>query len=332
MRDKRVVNDVAFAAPVWGMLHAETIDGVLYTTHRRKSIPLMGPRPANFGMASSEGAYERVSSECYHWEGRIEVDPAIEKAEKNPGEIFARNAKDVLEGGLLAAEFSLIYGTALSKDRAPGFLQSVGPYMTISAKSDYRNLKKGDAGYDAAVADNSGMSVWFIVNNDRRMGIQFGNQAGFHFGQIRMVDVPRKTHEGQAGEITLKRQNVDSWWGFACLSAFGLGRLKNVSPETGLTTDMLDDALGMFPAGIKPTHIIMNRKAQTLLKRSMTTAVVMNVGGKQVSVKASDVPPPTSYLSIPIVITDGILDDESDASIASLAAMRNYDSVGGGNL
>ena len=92
---------------------------------------------------------------------------------------------------------------------------------------------------------------------------------------------------------------VLGWLGFQIGGSRSAARICNV--ETALTDDDIYNALSLFPAGMEPTHISMNRASLALLRASRTA----------VNIIGAPAPFPAEVGGIPIIVTDGVSQTEA---------------------
>ena len=95
-----------------------------------------------------------------------------------------------------------------------------------------------------------------------------------------------------------------TWAGIQVGGLYSITRLANIDSTSAgsLTDSKIYDAIEAFPVG-KPDYIVMNRRARTQLRNSRT-AITQNATG-------IPAPIPTSVEGIPILKTEGLLNDEA---------------------
>ena len=92
--------------------------------------------------------------------------------------------------------------------------------------------------------------------------------------------------------------------GFQMGGKYSAGRIANINAATDskpLTDDLISELLSVFPAGMGPNMLVMNR---TRLKDLQQSRTATNPTG-------APAPFPDSSFGVPIVVTDAIIDTEA---------------------
>lgn len=305
-RDAQIVDEVAFAAPVLTTIPAAVIKGTTYSYRRRKNAPKIGPRPANKGVKVYKTDYEEKNDQCFIYNGRLAIDEMVANADaEGPGSYLKDEAESHTQGLMCSLEQSFFYGKSLSQYGMPGLVDTIGDYMTLSAI---------DSVNTSGIAQAGGASVWAIIKDPKKLRLIFGNSKAISFGPVRRESVITGTGE----EFTALKQDIGVWVGLSQRDEYAVARLCNISDANPLTDAMLAKLLEVFPSGYTPTELIMNRHTRALLQQTRSTSMVYPKlkGGSQVAYA----PLPTEYEGIPIVVTDALLNDETAANIAKMAA------------
>jgi hypothetical protein len=94
-----------------------------------------------------------------------------------------------------------------------------------------------------------------------------------------------------------------AWCGLQIGGAYDIVRIANLTADTGkgLTDDLIYTALSRFPGGRSPTHIVMNRRSLSQLRKSRTAT---NATG-------TPAPIPREVEGIPILVTEAISSTEA---------------------
>src|SRR5207245_1569122 len=94
-------------------------------------------------------------------------------------------------------------------------------------------------------------------------------------------------------------------------------RIKNLvklgtASNTGLTDELVAQALALFPVGTVPTHLFCSRKQRLFLQTSRTP-VYTSAGksGITASLALQYAPTPTESNGVPLHVTDSIIDTET---------------------
>ena len=103
--------------------------------------------------------------------------------------------------------------------------------------------------------------------------------------------------------MTALCRDIGGHLGIQVGSKYAVARIANLTADSGkgLTDSLLADALSLFPSSDQPTHIVMNRRSLTQLRKSRTTY----------SPIGEPAPRPSEYEGIPIVTTDAITNTET---------------------
>jgi len=165
----------------------------------------------------------------------------------------------------------------------------------LDALADEMVISAGTAGTTADVQS----SVYLIRSSDNDVSLVAGND-----GQIVADEDPviiEKVVNPGTDNKTYPAYYVPvlGYIGFQIGGARSAARICNV--ETALDDDDIYAALALFPAGLGPTHICMNRASAALLRKSRTA----------VNATGAPAPVPTNVDGIPIIITDGISQTEA---------------------
>ena len=320
--DKKIVEEVIYQAPVFEKMPVKVLKDTNYKYQVRDSIPMIGPRPYNAGVEALKSSYRTENAECFLYAGKILVDKGL--AESDPEGPNALMAEEVLahpKGTMFGLETALFYGDAVSKYGMRGLRNTIADYMTQSIDPEKNTESTREAG---------GSTVWFLQLRPDKMSVLFGNNRTIAFGPQRTQDVLRPTGEvdekGNAimGTMEAYIRHCTFHVGFVQRSIFAAGCLVNVDKSHPLTDEALSNALEMFPAGEKPTHIVMNSRCLSLLKKSRAQQLTYRKGQ---SGQVTYAETPTEFEGIPIVVTDALLVDETEANIAALGNKKHLSAL-----
>lgn len=319
----RMVDEVIGSAPLLNYLDQRVTQYSNIEVYRSKDAPFFGPRPYGFGAKNLESHYEKETCQLYRYDGKVEIENALLEDTANSGmpkgEFFATESTKVLRAGVVLLDKILFYGPDLMEHVSPGLTQLIAPYMTVSANPAYSAFTEADHGteaYENACNDTSGTSVYFIVKMDRGLEVAWGNGSGIRRGPIKDTEVYAKTVSGEMGSFEGKVQHFTAKMGLVNNQLYCIGRLKNITKTTGLTDDMIINAISEIFDGfdVEPTAIFMNKFARTLLRKSRST-VTKYVKGTSGNTTYANTPKEVDDTLI--IIDNNILVDESKASIAA---------------
>ena len=309
--ERKMLDEVYLSAPAFNKLPSRVISGTSYIYQKRDTLPKIGARPINAGADVHKASWKTERAECYFYDGRIEVDKALILAEpENKKYLMEDNAKATMKGTMFGLEQSLFYDTPFG---VKSIRSQLGDYMAISADPEIKDETAWTAG---------GTSVWFVHVSSDAIRLDWGNRQVLKFGPLYESLVPRAKADGTMGAMKAVAQDCQFWVGLNVLNEFAVGSLLNVTERNPLTDEMMDKAMSLFPEAMKPNLIIMNPFARRLLKQSRTKALTYVKGGK--GGQSVNAPTPTEYDGIPILVTDGILNDETPENIAKFVAQSEF--------
>lgn len=314
--DRKIVDEVSIAAPLFNRLPGRVISGTTYRYMKRNSLPKIGPRPINAGVEAHKASYKSANAECYYYDGRIEVDKALIDADPEAKNLLmADEARATVRGTMYGLEQSLFYP---EDGGAPCLRQTIGDYMAMSANPDTK---------DETAWTNGGASIWLLHVADDSLYNIWGNRKTVAFGPIDEESVLRPTGKVDAqgnaimGNMRAKVQHCSFWRGFVQKNVFAVGAILNESADHPLTDDMLAKAVDMFPASMRPTLIVMNPGSRSRLRASRSKAITYRKGQSGQTAYADT---PTEWDGIPILVTDGILDNETPENIAKFMGKNDF--------
>lgn len=306
--EKRVLEGVLVDSPVFGKLPQRVIDGIQYRYKERMSLPLIGARPANAGITSFKSDYVLKNGECYIYNGAFQVDKAVALAyPEDYGTLMEEEARAGVRGLLFNLERTLFYGKAISEYGMHGLPDTMGDYMTFSMDSSHNTDDQRQYG---------GASVWALSLKPDMLRVIWGKNKVLNFGPVKEESVSAKTASGEDGTLTTLKREILAWVGFSQQHEGAVAHIVNESSSKPLTDDALAQLVNLFPSGITPDIIVMNRGTRARLQgsRAGSYKYVKGTSGKT---PFADIP--TEYEGIPIITTDALLTDETTANIAALA-------------
>lgn len=322
--DKQIVEEAIYAAPVFDLMPVKVIKGTDYKYQVRETIPMIGPRPYNAGVEALKSAYRTENAQCFPYDGKIEVDKLLADGDpEGPQALMAEEVVAHTKGTLFGLETALFYGDAVSEYGMRGLCNTIADYMTQSLDPEKNSEETREDG---------GCSVWLINARPSHMSVMFGNSRTISFGPQKEQDVVRLTPDGEPGTMQAYIRHCTFHVGFVQKSIWASARLVNESDAHPLTDEKLADALMLFPAGEKPTHIVMNRATLNRLRKSRSAQLTYRKGQSGQTTYAET---PTEFEGIPIVVTDALLVDETAEAIAALGKKKKVsaaDFVNTGNL
>lgn len=310
--DRKIVDETQHAAPLFKRLPSRVISGTVYRYQKRDTMPKIGPRPINAGVEAHKASYKSANAECYYYDGVIMLDKALADADpEGKNNLMADEARATVKGTMFGLEQSLFYPQEFG---APCLRQTIGDYMAMSADPDIK---------DETAWTSGGASVWLLHIADGALENVFGNSNTIAFGPVEKQDVQRPTGkaDGSMGMMTALVQHCSFWRGFVQKNVFAVGAILNESAKHPLTDEMLAKAVDMFPASMRPNLIVMNPGSRSRLRASRSLAMTYRKGQ---SGQTAYVETPTEWDGIEIMVTDGILNDETPEKIAEFMGKIDF--------
>lgn len=110
-------------------------------------------------------------------------------------------------------------------------------------------------------------------------------------------------------ELLAWKSNLSAWVGMQWVNKNALGRIYNLTAQTGkgLTDSLVADLLAKFPVGYTPDALFMTRRSRAQLQKSRSAVTTALTG----STPLAYAPLPMESNGIPIIITDSITNTET---------------------
>jgi hypothetical protein len=257
---------------------------------KKTAAPGAGFRAINDGLENTKATYTKVTQALKLFDAGFDMDIGLLEA-RNGDRLMRREAVDHLKVAFTSLEKQLFYGTGtggLSTGFA-GFSQETA----VDRKDDVMVV-------DATGTTVGGASsVWAVRAGESAVSVVYGME-----GRIEIKPSYNTLRAGSAtGSYDAVRTPILFYAGCQVATSLDLGRIVNLTAQAGkgLTDLLIAQLLAKFPAGRKPTHLVMNRQSQMQLQSSRTAT---NPTG-------SPAPFPTEAFGIPIVVTDQLLITEA---------------------
>ena len=291
-----LIESVMTAAPELAAIAARTINGTSYKTVDRTSLPATGFANANEGIVPGKSAFSVKTVECFIFRGAVNVDKAIALAnEDGPAALQAIEASGVgLSAGIEIGK-QVWYGVDEDSKGFPGLRALCPAGMKVDA---------------TGTTATTGSSVY---------GVKFGPQhVQMIYGGGSVLSLPpfkeQSVTDANGGQYDAYVSNLTAWIGMQCVHPYSIGRLYNLTADSGkgLTDALLADLLALYPVGFTPDAWFMSRRSRTQLQKSRT--VTMLSSGTKGGVGSSEglvAPLPTEAFGIPIIVTDNLLNTET---------------------
>jgi hypothetical protein len=284
-------------SPEVDAMFARVIDGTTYKTVTRTGLPHVGFRELNAGIDPGKSVLENKTVECYIFGGRVEIDKAAYTAGRVVGQtdldIEVLETTGVAKNAKIAIGSQIFYGTT-SNQGFVGLQYLVPNGMTVDATGS---------------TAGTGASVYAVKTGMQDVSLVFG--AGDVMSLTDFRDETLRDSDGKPfpGRIA----DLLGWIGLQVGNVNCLGRIKNLTAQTGKTLDddMLSDLYTKFPIASKPDFFVMSRRSARQLQKSRSSKISIIAGSGSVAGTA----PGALYSAdgVPIVVTDSLRDDEAIA-------------------
>lgn len=285
------VTELLEDAPFLALMSAITASNM--TSHewlKKTAAPGAGFRAINDGLENTKATYTKVTQALKLFDAGFDMDMGLLES-RNGDALMRREAIDHLKVAFTSLEKQLFYGTGTGGAAAgfAGFSQE-----TAVDKKD-----------DSMVVDATGTtvggasSVWAVRAGESAVSVVYGLD-----GRVEVKPSYNTLREGSAaGHYDVVRTPILFYAGCQIATSLDLGRIVNLTAESGkgLTDDRIAELLAKFPAGRKPTHLVMNRQSQMQLQQSRTATTMTG----------APAPFPSESFGVPIVVTDQLLTTEA---------------------
>ena len=284
------ISDLKNAAPLMSLLPIiESSNGTQHKYSKYTQEPVVGFRSENDGRDHDHSVDTIVTETLKILDFSWKVDKAVADAWRQGGAsaLIAREGNRHLQAALFMAEKQLIRGTT---NAAAGF-EGWEDNAAVDAVADAMVVNAG------GTTASTQTSVYLIRASEVRPIVR--PNGGIELGEVVTMEV-----SGATGTFPAYYTPACFWMAGMIGGAYSMSRIVNIHPSDSgaqLDDDLLADALAKFPAGRGPSHIVMNKSAQEMLRSSRTAT---NPTG-------SPAPLPDSAFNIPIVTTDAIVSTES---------------------
>lgn len=255
---------------------------------KKTTAPTAGARAINDGLENTKAAYTKVTQALKLFDAGFDLDLGL-LTTKNGEALMRREASDHLIAAFVALEKQLIYGTGNLANGFAGFVQET----SVDAKNDSMVVDATGTTVGGAT------SVWAVRVGESAVSVVYGAN-----GRIELKPSYPTMRAGSAtGQYDVMRTPILFYAGCQVATSLDLGRIVNLTAQAGktLTDDLISQLIAKFPAGRKPTHLVMNRQSEQQLQDSRTATTTTG----------APAPFPTESFGIPIVVTDSISSAEA---------------------
>lgn len=284
------LQEVKASAPLLAALPAiESSDGISHKYTKMTALPVTGFRAENDGREYDHSENTTVTETLKILDWSFDVDKAVADS-RGRDRVLARQQVEHLKSAMYQLEQQIIRGTNNSASGFNGWEDS----SDLDAAADEMVI---DAGGTTA---STGSSCYLIRAGEMEV-------ASVYQGDT--------LNESAMGDTTvIQKAGATGWYpsyftpgcgNFAAQigTKYSIARIASITEDSGktLTDDLIFEAWALFPAGVNPTHIVMNRRSHEQLRNSRTAT---NAVG-------SPAPPVTDVDGIPVIVTDAIASTET---------------------
>jgi hypothetical protein len=286
------VTDLSNAAPLLMSLPmVPSSNGTNHKYVKETGAPVVGFRALNAGRELDHSVDTVVSLDLKVLDFSWAVDYALAKAWRRGGSaaLIAREGLRHLKAAFFEYEKQIIYGVGNQAGGFAGLLDN--PQFDALADEMVVNATGTTA--------NTASSVWLITAGENAMCSVMREGNPIELGETVVVDML----DGTGKHFPAYYTPGSAWCGLQIGGAYDIVRIANLTADSGkgLTDDLIYTALSRFPGGRSPTHIVMNRRSLSQLRRSRTAT---NATG-------APAPIPREVEGIPILVTEAISSTEA---------------------
>jgi hypothetical protein len=279
------------AAPLLARIPmVESSNGATHKYSKRTANPVVGFRTENDGREFDHSVDTVVTVTLKILDFSFQVDKAVADAWRAGGApaLLAREGLTHLKAALFQMEKQLIQGT---NNVAAGF-------------AGFEDSAHLDATTDAMVVDaggttaSTGSSCYLLRANEQEVASVMKGDGGIELGDTIVQSVA-----GSTGFYPAYYTPGCAWVAGQQGSMYSIARICNLTEDsgTGLTDNLIYDAVSRFPAGMGPNLIVSSARSAKQLRNSRTAT---NATG-------SPAPSVADVNGIPFITSDGISDTET---------------------
>ena len=284
-----IIEEVRTYAPESEVFGGRPIRGTTYKGLVRTALPA-GPtfRAANTGTPVVKSTWDQRINQTFFLDAQMRVDEMVLDACEFGAEwALANEALGVAKEKLIALGYQFYYGNPSKTDFGfPGLCQLYDPAtMEIDAGETSGSLCS---------------SAWLVVNKPDCAEFIYGNNQGLQLKQWVAQYIPTANAQYRAF-----LNNLSGYVGLSFNYTKSACRIKNISLAHPLTDALVADALALFPVGVVPTHLFVNRTGRRLLQKSRVSTT------QTTNVALQYAPMPTESNGIPLYVTDSLTQTEN---------------------
>ena len=305
-----VVEEVRTFAPEVNVVGGRPIKGTTYKALVRAALPSTPAfRAANTGSAVMASRWDQRVNQCFFLDAQMRVDEMVlDSSEFGPEWVLANEAVGVVKQKLITLGNQFYYGAPSTTDFGFAGLQNLYDPATMEVTAN----AKGSLGATTS-------SAWLVVNMPDCVEFIYGNNQGLQMKQWMPQYVVATNSQYRAFV-----NNLSGYIGLSFNYTKSACRIKNLTAlgtasNTGLTDELVAQALAKFPVGTVPTHLFCSRGQRLCLQASRTPVFSSTTGKSAITsnLQLQYAGTPVESNGIPLHVTDSILDTETATTAGS---------------
>ena len=289
LSDKEISDVIEQANFYMNLPLEKSSNGRFHSYAKKVAAPVVGFRLENQGRPFDHAEYDTVNVQLEILDYSWAVDKAVAEASpKGKNRVIARAGLNHMMAAMFLLERQFFAGQAGGAPNGfagfPDVLNTIGETV----------LDGGGTNVGGAT------SVYLVKMGEEDVSAVMPEDSKMGMGSMTIQDMVDANGDHYPAYYT----PACTWAGIQTGGLYSITRLANIDDTAAgaLTDSKIYDALETFPMG-KPDYIVMNRRARTQLRNSRT-AITQNATG-------IPAPIPTSVEGIPILKTEGLLNDEA---------------------
>lgn len=296
-----LIDEVLQYIPEMGFFNASPVIKNVYQTLAVTGHPTVGFRVPGTDRIFDTATLENKEVKCKYLDATWVLEKAV-ATQSDWGKEMACSlqAKTHLQAAFFALSKQIWYGA--SNDANGGFQ---GLHTYIDAVTDSNNNKEKVINANPNTVITDGSTVFAVRTGLDSVQLAWGSEGKFAEGDIEEELIAGTNSDGNLAGRMFYRQELAGWVGMQVTSRHAAAKIENLSAVTsnnGLNDQLLYDLLQTFPVGYGPDAFFMSRRSLAQLRSSRTAT---NATG-------APAPIPQEFESIPIIVTDAILDSETN--------------------
>jgi hypothetical protein len=300
-----LIEDVTTLAPEFTIMPAHKREGWWYEAVQRVTLPTVGFRSANEGVATSRSTYKKTVKEMLYIDCELQLDEMVnDGADGAIGAPWQLEAKGAMESSAILIGQQMYYGVSCD---AKGFI----------------GLRAQLAGSVKAGGTTNSTSAYLVWENEKE-GVRFdvGMNGSFAISPPRLQQVLDSSNSSQVYHAYVG--NLKGYVGLfvgsqlSCWAITGIGTNTANALANPFTDAAAFQLLGKIPIARRNNlRWFYNRTAEAMLRQSRSAVTVATGMAQYQPADAGGFPAyaplPERLAGIPITVTDSILNTETNS-------------------